>query len=270
MIEKDKSIGIYDSGLGGLSVFKELFSKLKNENYIYFGDTKNLPYGDKKEDELLKIATNIFDIFERMDVKAVVMACNTTSAVVYDKIKDKYGFKIYPIIQNFAKYISSQNLERIGVFATNSTINSHAYLKYIKLYNNNINVFEHACPSWVKIVEENGFEDEANQNIIKKDLEELLKFEPEKIILGCTHYPFLLDTLSKYTKRNLFIDPAKCFADEIIKDLAKNDLINEKKKGKITCYVSSNPNSFAKNSKMFVDFDLNPMLLDENEYFVNI
>ena len=73
MIEKDKSIGIYDSGLGGLSVFKELFSKLKNENYIYFGDTKNLPYGDKKEEELLKIATNIFDIFERMNVKAMKM-----------------------------------------------------------------------------------------------------------------------------------------------------------------------------------------------------
>ena len=270
MIEKYKSIGIYDSGLGGLSVFKELFSKLKNENYIYFGDTKNLPYGDKKEDELLKIATNIFNIFERMNVKAIVMACNTTSAVVYDKIKDKYDFKIYPIIQNFAKYIASQNYERLGVFATSSTINSHAYLKYIKLYKNNISIFEHACPNWVKIVEENSFDDEINQNIIKKDLEELLKFRPQKIILGCTHYPFLLDNLSKYVQRDMFIDPARCFAKEIINDLAKHDLINEQEKGKITCYVSSNPKSFSKNSKIFFDFDLNPMLLNEKEYFVNI
>ncbi|OLA95007.1 MAG: glutamate racemase [Candidatus Melainabacteria bacterium LEY3_CP_29_8] len=270
MIEKYKSIGIYDSGLGGLSVFKELFRKLKNENYIYFGDTKNLPYGDKKEDELLKIATKIFDFFDRMNVKAVVMACNTTSAVVYDKIKDKYNFKIYPLIQNLAKYIASQNYQRLGVFATNSTINSHAYSKYIKLYKNNINIFEHACPNWVKIVEENSFDEEINQNIIKNDLDELLQFKPQKIILGCTHYPFLIDVLAKYTDKNLFIDPSKCFVGEIIKDLAINDLINEQEKGSITCYVSANPKSFSKNSKMFVNFDLNPMLFNENEYFVNI
>ena len=107
-------------------------------------------------------------------------------------------------------------------------------------------------------------------NSRKKDLEELLKFRPQKIILGCTHYPFLLDNLSKYVQRDMFIDPARCFAKEIINDLAKHDLINEQEKGKITCYVSSNPKSFSKNSKIFFDFDLNPMLLNEKEYFVNI
>ena len=270
MIEKYKSIGIYDSGLGGLSVFKELFSKLKNEKYIYFGDTKNLPYGDKKEDELLKIATKIFNFFERMNVKAVVMACNTTSAVVYDKIKDNYNFKIYPIIQSFAKFIASQNYQRLGVFATNSTINSHAYSKYINFYNSEIKIFEYACPNWVKIVEQNGLNDINNQYIIKSDLYQMLKFNPQKIILGCTHYPFLIDVLGKFADKNLFIDPSKCFVNEIIKDLYMNDLINEKTNGDVTCYVSSNVESFASNSKLFIDFDLHPKLLNENEYFVNI
>ena len=100
---ENKPIGVFDSGVGGLSVFAKLINLLPDENYIYFGDTKNLPYGNKSKEELISIAKNLFDFFEKQNVKAVVMACNTTSATVYDTFKDKYPFKIYPITQTAAK-----------------------------------------------------------------------------------------------------------------------------------------------------------------------
>ena len=149
----DNEIGVYDSGVGGLTVLKELVNVMPNEKYIYFGDLKNLPYGEKSKDELMKIGKKIFDFFSDKNVKAVVMACNTTSALLYDEIKDKYSFKIYPVIQTVAKYLSEQKVNKLGVFATEATINSHAYKKEIYKYNEKIEVFEQACPSWVRIVE---------------------------------------------------------------------------------------------------------------------
>ena len=246
----NRPIGVFDSGVGGLSVFSQLVKLLPDENYIYFGDTINLPYGSKTQDELVEITRKIFDFFKSKNVKAVVMACNTTSALTYDILKPDYDFKIYPIVQTVAKEIATQGYNRIGVFATQGTINSHAYRKEITKYSK-AQVFEIACPEWVNIVENELQEEENSILNIKNYLEEMLVNNPDKIILGCTHYPYLLSVLSKFENEKLFINPAKSFAEYICKDLEESDLLCNKMLHEHKFYVTSNPKQFANASKLF-------------------
>lgn len=254
-MNNNSPIGVFDSGVGGLSVFKELVDILPEENYLYFGDTLNLPYGTKTPEELVELSAKIFDFFEEQGTKAVVMACNTTSAVTYDVLKDKYKFKIYPIVQNVAECIAAMNCGRIGVFATNATINSHAYKKEINKYNKDIEVFESACPNWVKIVENELQNDIESIEDIKMHLDEMLKNDVDRIILGCTHYPYLLEVLSKFADREMFINPAKFFAQFIAKDLQESGLYAEQKTFEPKFYVTSNPKQFISSAKLFYNVD---------------
>lgn len=247
----NKPIGIFDSGVGGLSVFAKLIKLLPNENYIYFGDTKNMPYGNKSKEELIFAATDIFNFFQEQDTKAVVMACNTTSATVYDILKDKYDFKIYPIIQTAAKYISAQNYSSVGIFATNATINSHAYSKAINSHNREIKVFEKACPNWAYIAEHGLQNLPDNINNIKITVQEMLKNKPDKIVLGCTHYPYLMNILTKYADNDMFIDPAECFAQYIADDIRLSGLDNNRKNYEPKFFVSANPEQFRISSELF-------------------
>ena len=251
----NSSIGIFDSGVGGLSVFKELYSLLPQENYIYFGDTKNLPYGNKTPDELVNISKSIFDYFKNRDVKAVIMACNTTSAITYDVLKDNYNFKIYPVVQTVAKTIANSDIKKVGVFATKATINSHAYKKNIQANNPNIEVVEIACPEWVNIVENELQNDEKSIENIKMHFDEMMSFNVDKIILGCTHYPFLLNVLKQFAPEDLFINPAKDFVNYIISDLKNDNLLNEEDVQEPKFLVSSAPEQFKSSAKLFFDVE---------------
>lgn len=253
-------IGVFDSGVGGLSVFEKLVKVLPSENYIYFADTKNLPYGSKSQVELVNITRKIFDFFKTKQVKAVVMACNTTSAIAYDTLKNEYGFKIYPLIQTAAKSIANLNATKIGVLATVATVNSLKYTLEIKKNNPDIEVFEHACPEWVKIVEEQTFNEPGNIEIIKKDLFELLDKNVEKIVLGCTHYPYLMNVLTQFAPKEIFIDPAQFLANIVAKDFVKtgkNDAVDTER----LFFVSSNPQNFLETSPLFYKIDKLPELV---------
>ena len=246
--------------MGGLTVYKKLKEILPKEDYIYFGDLKNCPYGQKTKQQLIDITFDIFNYFKYEEVKAVVMACNTTSANVYEEYKDKYDYTLYPIIQSSARVISQMPIKRLGVFATSATIASGVYKQEITKYNNDIDVFEMSCPGWVQIVEGNKQNDELSQNLIKENLDKMLENNPDKIILGCTHYPFLLDVLSKFAPRKMFIDPAEYFANFIKEDLQKRDLLNENG-GNEDFYVSANPNEFKIAAKMFYELRKAPKLI---------
>ena len=246
--------------MGGLTVYKKLKEILPKEDYIYFGDLKNCPYGQKTKQQLIDITFDIFNYFKYEEVKAVVMACNTTSANVYEEYKDKYDYTLYPIIQSSARVISQMPIKRLGVFATSATIASGVYKQEITKYNNDIDVFEMSCPGWVQIVEGNKQNDELSQNLIKENLDKMLENNPDKIILGCTHYPFLLDVLSKFAPREMFIDPAEYFANFIKEDLQKRDLLNENG-GNEDFYVSANPNEFKIAAKMFYEHRKAPKLI---------
>ena len=255
-----KQIAFFDSGVGGLTVFDKVKRILPNENYLYFGDLKNSPYGEKSTEELIQIADEIFKFFENKDAKAVVMACNTTSANTYDVLKNKYKFKIYPIIQSCAEVIAQLPVEKIGVFATEATIRSGVYKKELKKHNPDLEVFEMSCPPWVQIVEQGLQNDPASIACVQAYLEKMLKNKPEKIILGCTHYPYLLDILKKFAPREIFIDPAEYFAELIKEDLILNNLLNDESKGSEQFFVSANPEGFKNASSIFYELKGLPSL----------
>ncbi len=245
-MEKNAPIGFFDSGVGGLSVYSKFRNILPFENAIYYGDLKNLPYGNKTQEELIGFARNILDFFKSKDVKAVVIACNTSSALAYDFVKDDYDFKIYPIIQSCAKVIAGMQTNRIGVFATEGTVKSGAYERELLKYKPELEIKAIACPNWVSIVEGVNLVDADFD--IKLHLDEMMKFIPDKIILGCTHYPYLLEKLTKFAPRNIFIDPAEIFVDYIKNDLLLTDSCNL---GFEEFYVSADAESFIKNSQLF-------------------
>ncbi|MFI3300686.1 MAG: glutamate racemase [Candidatus Gastranaerophilales bacterium] len=258
----DAPIGFFDSGVGGLTVFSKVKKLLPSENYIYFGDTKNMPYGEKSPEVLVELTKKAFDFFQSKGAKAVVMACNTTSAVAFDVVKDDYDFVIYPIIQSVAKLISAQGLKRIGVFATPATINSHAYSKEIKEHTEDVEVFEIACPEWVKIVEENRLDCDESVKLVQAKLTEIKKFSPEKIVLGCTHYPYLLGILSKLMPVEDFIDPSKDFAEFVKSDLKNKGLLNVKNNSGIEeFFVSTEPDKFQQSGRLFYEIEDLPKII---------
>lgn len=256
---KNSPIGFFDSGVGGLSVYARFRAALPAENTIYFGDLKNLPYGNKSKEELIRFARGILDFFESKKVKAVVIACNTSSAIAYESVKNDYTFKIYPIIQSCSKVIASMGYNRIGVFATEGTVKSGAYQQEINKYNKEIKVSEIACPNWVNIVEgvhtANSIED------VKLHVLEMRQFNPEKIILGCTHYPYLINILKMFAPEEIFIDPARIFVDYIKNDLELNPAAG---KGYEEFYVSAQPKAFVKNARLFYEVKQLPVIYSAN------
>jgi len=262
----NRPIGVLDSGIGGLTVLKHLVEKMPSEKFIYYGDTKNLPYGEKSTAHLVEIVKNIFDFFIDKNVKAVIHGCNTTSAQVYDKIKDNYDFPIYPILQIACEGIAKENYKKLAVFATTATVNSGMYTKSLKRFNPDIDVLEIACPQWVDIVESGEWRVESflreelgatlhfplstlHFPLIKSAFDKLKGFDAEKIILGCTHYPCLMDILTQFAERDKFINPAEYFANFIQNDLRARKLHSRKKTSPNEFYVSSDPESFLQKGK---------------------
>lgn len=257
----NRPIAFFDSGVGGLTVFAKVKKLLPNENYLYFGDTKNMPYGEKTEAQLIEFADKIFRFFETKNAKAVVMACNTTSAITYEKLKNNYNFKIYPIIQTVCSTLAKlDGINSLGVIATPATINSHAYSKGIAKYNKNMNVYELPAPNWVRIVEEHRIHQPQSIEQIKEILEIMGQNNPDKIVLACTHYPYLLDVLKKFMPEDKFIDPALYFAQNIKEDLEKNNLLGKEHTYE-KFYVSSNPENFKIASELFYNLDSLPELV---------
>lgn len=259
-IADNRPIAFFDSGVGGLTVFAKVKKLLPNENYLYFGDTKNMPYGEKTEAQLIDFADRIFKFFESQNAKAVVMACNTTSAITYEKLKNNYNFKIYPIIQSVCSTLSKlPDTNSLGIIATPATINSHTYLKEISKYNPNMKVYELAAPNWVRIVEEHRINQPQSMLQIKEILEEMGKYNPDKIVLACTHYPYLLNVLKRFLPEEKFIDPSLYFAQNIKNNLEQNNLLGNKHEFE-KFFVSSDPQNFKIASELFYKLKALPEL----------
>jgi len=255
-LKNNSPIGFFDSGVGGLTVLKEIKKLMPNEDFIYFGDTLHVPYGDKTKEQLLSYSEEILKFFEQKGCKAVVMACNTTSSTIYEDIKEKYDFKLYPVVQSVGKILAQLDIERLGIFATKATINSGAYQREIAKYNDKMQVYGQYCPQWVKIVENNLSDTAESVDTIKNDLDKMLENNPQKIVLGCTHYPYLLPVLTKFAPKEMFIDPAKYLAQFVKDDLTKSNLLkNNTAEHYEKFYVSAEPEKFKNSSKMFYQAD---------------
>ena len=258
---QNSPIALFDSGVGGLTVLNKLKKILPNETFIYYGDTLHMPYGEKTKAQLLEYSSNIFNFFEKNNCKAVVMACNTTSSVIYEDVYKNYDFELFSIVHSVSKVLASLDVNSLGVFATKATISSGAYQNLITKYNSKIKVYGQDCPDWVHYVEEKSMNKPENKQSILADLRKMLLNNPDKIVLGCTHYPFLTDILSEICPMDKFIDPADYFADYIKNTLKSMGLLADSKAGEDRFYVSSNPENFVKAAEMFYKLDKNPELL---------
>ena len=249
----EEYIGVLDSGVGGLSVLSELIKVIPEGRFLYFGDTKNMPYGTKTPDEIYLYTKNILNFFIEKNVRNVVFACNTTSAVAYDRLSEEFknNLRIFPLIQTVAKK-ASENLkdnDTIAILATRATINSKKYEIEIKKYNPKINVLGIDCTGFVEIVENRLYGDEKSFNLIKSKMDIVKKSGAKKVVLGCTHYPYLIDIFKKINPNIEYFNPAGCLA-QIVKE---NTAIIADNKGEIKFYVSKNPDEFKKSAKIFFD-----------------
>ena len=250
----NRPIGVFDSGLGGLTVVKALKGLLPNESILYFGDTARLPYGVKSKDLVTQYSKQIINFLIKKNAKMIVVACNTATAMALNTLKN--DFKDIPIIgviePGSDQAILTTSNNKIGVIGTIATINSKAYEQSIKEKDIEVNLISKACPLFVPFVEEGLIDGEAINKVAQHYLSSFNN-NVDTLILGCTHYPLLKRVISKNTKQITLIDSASVVAKEAYKQLKEHRLLTEDKSiGTLHCYVIDLPMRFGKLGNIFL------------------
>lgn len=243
-------IGIFDSGVGGLTVVREIMRQLPNERIVYFGDTARVPYGSKSKDTILKYSRQIIRFLQTKQVKAIVIACNTASAFALDELNKEFDIPIIGVIKPGAKTaVNNTTTKRIGVIGTEGTIHSQIYTKVILDYEPSAIVIGKPCPLFVPLVEEGWLHDTVTDEIARRYLTEFDDKNIDALILGCTHYPLLRNTIKKIMGEHVnLINPAYETAVSLQELLLANSLISPSdtiaEKQMHHFYVSDAPEKF--------------------------
>jgi glutamate racemase len=247
-----RPIGIFDSGVGGLTVFKAIERKLPDESIVYFGDTARVPYGNKSKQTVIRFSTESILFLLRKKVKLIVVACNTSSSLALDYLKRIFSVPIVGVIDPAVKKaISISRNKKIGVIGTKSTINSRVYERKILSKEKRVSVYSCACPLFVPLVEEGLIKGEIAKNFVRMYLSKL-KGEVDTLILGCTHYPLLKETIASYLKGVRLVDSAQEVASNAKTILEDNNLLNSKRDTFKEFYVTDEPIAFSKLAKLFL------------------
>ena len=212
-----RMIGVFDSGIGGLTVVKRIFEQLPEYQILYFGDTARAPYGDRGEDVIKKYAFEAAEFLIKHGAKIIVIACNTVSAVAIDDLKKKLKVPVFEVVNpGVSAAVKVTKNKRIGVIGTRATINSKIYEKLINKIDPNVKIFTKPTPLLVSLVEENWIKKPETKMIIKRYLYSLRLKQVDTLILACTHYPFLRKIIQfKIGKKVKIIDPG----EEVVKEL---------------------------------------------------
>lgn len=226
-------IGVFDSGVGGLTVAREIMRQIPNERIIYFGDTARVPYGSKSKETITRYSRQIVRFLQEQKVKAIVAACNTASAYALDEIEKELDIPIIGVVKPGAKIAAGTTRNgRIGVIGTEGTIGSHIYSTYINEINKDIQVVEKACPLFVPLVEEGLWQDPVTDEIAARYLNVLTDSGIDTLILGCTHYPLIRSTVQKTVGGEVaLVNPAYETARELKGLLEKENMLNNEKQG---------------------------------------
>lgn len=226
-------IGVFDSGVGGLTVAREIMRQIPNERIIYFGDTARVPYGSKSKETITRYARQIVRFLQEQKVKAIVAACNTASAYALDEIEKELDIPMIGVVKPGAKIAAETTRNgRIGVIGTEGTIGSHIYSTYINEINKDIQVVEKACPLFVPLVEEGLWQDPVTDEIAARYLNVLTDSGIDTLILGCTHYPLIRSTVQKTVGEEVaLVNPAYETARELKELLEKENMLNGEKQG---------------------------------------
>lgn len=227
-IDPTAPIGIFDSGVGGLTVAREIMRQIPNERLVYFGDTARVPYGNKSKETITKYSKQIIRFLKTQNVKAIVVACNTASAYALDEIEKELDIPIIGVVKPGAKVAAEATRnKKVGVIATAGTIQSRIYAEYIEGIDKDIRVIGKACPLFVPLVEEGLLEDPVTDEIATRYLNELKDLDIDTLILGCTHYPLIRSTLGRIMGEKVtLVNPAYETAVGLRSLLEKEGLLN--------------------------------------------
>ena len=253
---KNKAIGVFDSGLGGLTAVKELIKIIPGENIVYFGDTGRVPYGTRSEETIKKYTKQDIAFLKSFDIKLILVACGTVSSVALPFINDK-DVKIVGVVEpaSMAAVKASHN-KKIGIIGTSGTVKSGLYKKTIEKLLPGAEVFQQACPLFVPLVENGYFEHEATKIIAKEYLKPLMDEGVDTIILGCTHYPLLKKVIGEIVGEDVvLIDSGKASAEYVKEILEKEGMLNTGDCGKYEFY-SSDSVDFEKPAVMFLEREI--------------
>ena len=252
----NRPIGVFDSGVGGLTVVKQLMKKLPSENIIYFGDTARIPYGTKSEEIVRRFALEDSFFLLEKNVKIVVVACNTASSVAVSMLQTILDVPVIGVIEPGAEAaVRNSRNRKIGVIGTAATIRSSSYRKKVLQSSNKAQVISQACPLFVSLVEEGWIEDEATILIARRYLQTMIENHVDTLILGCTHYPLLKNTIQKVLGDDVrLIDSGVETAITVAKILEeKRMLANPDQIAKNKFYLSDMPYKFQEIAERFLE-----------------
>lgn len=226
-------IGVFDSGVGGLTVAREIMRQLPNERIVYFGDTARVPYGNKSKETVTRYSGQIVRFLETQQVKAIVVACNTASAYALEDLEKESDIPMIGVVKPGARAaLATTANKKIGVVGTEATISSGIYSRYIEEHDADVSVVGKACPLFVPLVEEGLWEDPVTDEIARRYLTELIDSGIDTLILGCTHYPMLRSTVGKIMGEGVtLVNPAYETARELKALLSERGLESEHRPG---------------------------------------
>lgn len=246
----NRPIGIFDSGLGGLTVLYELKKVMPEENYIYYGDTLNFPYGNKTKEQIIEYSNKITKYLISQNVKMIIVACGTATSQALDVINNKYKIPIEGIIDPTVEYVKNKKIKNIGVIGTIGSIRSRAWENQLKAQIPNINVINKACPLLAEIVEEDKAKSKESIKAIHNYMKVFKENNIKDIILGCTHYSIIDELIKKEFQYNVnLINTGKAVATKVKKYLIENNMLSNAKKEEIKMVFSKKENTFENNIK---------------------
>lgn len=252
-MDKKCAVGVFDSGVGGLTVLKELIDLLPSENIIYYGDSGNSPYGDKSQEEIEKLCINIVDFLIEKKCKIIVIACNTATKAAIDTLQKQYKLPIIGVIESGAKKaLEVTKNNKISILSTVFTAKTNAYLDEIRKFNSYVEVYQKGCKDLCPMIE-NGWETYENRELLVKEYISDLPKDADTLVLGCTHYPLIINDIKKFTEGKNIVDPAKETSIIVEKTLRTMGMLNDsKEKGKVSFYVSGDAEKFGKIAEKFL------------------
>ena len=259
LMSSSAPIGVFDSGVGGLTVVKEIMHQIPGETIIYFGDTARLPYGNKSKETIITYTRQIVKFLMARNVKAIVVACNTASAFALETVKAEFDMPMIGVVKPGAKVaaVTSKN-GKIGVIGTEGTIQSGIYNDYLNETNPSVKVFGKACPLFVPLVEEGLIDDPVTLEMASRYIGELLEYDIDTLVLGCTHYPLLRKTIRKIVGDKVeLVNPAYETAKSLKEVLFEHGLANDNIiKTNHRFYVSDGAEKFKKFANTILPCDV--------------
>jgi glutamate racemase len=257
-----RPIGVFDSGVGGLTVLRELQRQLPSESTIYFADLGHFPYGPRYQAQVRHFALNIIRFLEKLDVKMVVIACNTATAAALNTAREVFDIPIIGVITPGAEAaVAATKNKRVGVISTEGTMQSQEYLHAIREANPTIQVLPRAAPQLVDLVEGGKADAPETEAVLREALRDILEYRADTLILGCTHYPLLKPLITKITGGNMtVVDSAETTAARVKRVLAKNGLESaENETARRQIYVTGSPERFTETARHLFGQDLPPI-----------